>query len=157
LANNGQTCFLGTRVLAPQNRYSEIVDVFTAFAGSMAVGESLEAGTQIGPMASERQRDRVEDYIAKEEIFGPVLSVIPYRDDANAVRIANDSDFGLGGTVWTGDPDRGRDVARRVATGSIGYLPDPAAPCGGVEDSGIGRELGPEGLASYQQLKSIYG
>lgn len=85
--------------------------------------------------------------------------MIPFDDDADAVRIANDSDFGLGGTVWTADPDRGLDIACRVRTGTIGfnrYLPDPAAPFGGIKDSGIGRELGPEGLASYQQLKSIY-
>ncbi|MCF7550879.1 aldehyde dehydrogenase [Pseudonocardia sp. WMMC193] len=199
LANNGQTCFLGTRVLAPRSRYGEVVEMFTAYAGSMAVGESLDPATQVGPMASSRHRERVEGYIAKgraeggrvttgggrpsgrdtgwfveptifadvdnnatisqEEIFGPVLSVIPFDGDDDAVRIANESDFGLGGTVWTTDAGRGLDVARRVRTGTIGvnrYLPDPAAPFGGVKDSGMGRELGPEGLAAYQQLKSVY-
>jgi aldehyde dehydrogenase (NAD+) len=97
--------------------------------------------------------------IAQEEIFGPVLTVIPYENDDDAVRIANDSDFGLGGSVWTSDPDRGRDLAGRVRTGSIGvnaYLPDPTAPFGGVKASGMGRELGPEGMAAYQELQSIY-
>jgi acyl-CoA reductase-like NAD-dependent aldehyde dehydrogenase len=199
LLNNGQTCFLGTRVLAPRTRYTEIVDLFTAFAESLTVGNSLEDATQIGPLATAGQRDRVERYIAKgrgdgaritcgggrpagmdkgwfvaptvfadvdnrhtiaqQEIFGPVLSIIPYSDDAEAVRIANDSDYGLGGTVWTRDPDRGLAVAKRIQTGTIGvntYLPDPAAPFGGVKASGLGRELGPEGLGSYQQVQSVY-
>jgi acyl-CoA reductase-like NAD-dependent aldehyde dehydrogenase len=199
LLNNGQTCFLGTRVLAPRSRYDEVVEVFAALAGSLTVGDALDEGTQIGPMASDRQRDRVEGYIAKgksegarvvvgggrpagrdkgwfveptifadvdnnhtiaqEEIFGPVLSLIPYGDDADAVRIANDSDFGLGGSVWTADRERGIGVARRVQTGSIGinhYLPDPAAPFGGVKASGLGRELSPEAISHYQQYKSIY-
>ena len=89
-----------------------------------------------------------------------MLSIIPYGDDdEDAVRIANDSDYGLGGTVWTSDPDRGLAVAAQVQTGTIGvntYLPDPVAPFGGVKASGLGRELGPEGLHSYQQFKSIY-
>jgi acyl-CoA reductase-like NAD-dependent aldehyde dehydrogenase len=73
--------------------------------------------------------------------------------------IANDSDYGLGGSVWTADPERGKDVARRVRTGTIGinrYLPDPGAPFGGVKASGIGRELGPDAITAYQQFKSIY-
>jgi aldehyde dehydrogenase (NAD+) len=97
--------------------------------------------------------------IAQEEIFGPVLAVIGYEDVDDAVRIANDSDFGLGGTVWTTDHERGEAVARRIQTGTIGinaYTPDPAAPFGGIKGSGLGRELGPEGLASYQALQSIY-
>ncbi len=88
-----------------------------------------------------------------------MLSVISYGDDAEAVRIANDSDYGLGGTVWSSDPDRAMGVASAVQTGTIGingYVPDPSAPFGGVKASGMGRELGPEGLAAYQQLKSIY-
>jgi acyl-CoA reductase-like NAD-dependent aldehyde dehydrogenase len=97
--------------------------------------------------------------IAQEEIFGPVLAVIPYDSDTEAVSIANDSEFGLGGTVWSTDTDRATDVARRVHTGTIGvndYQLDMAAPFGGVKASGLGRELGPEGLAAYQNLKSIY-
>ena len=88
-----------------------------------------------------------------------MLSIIPYNDVDDAVAIANDSEFGLGGSVWTNDHDRGEDVARRVQTGSIGinhYMLDPAAPFGGVKGSGIGRELGPEGLTAYLQLQSIY-
>jgi acyl-CoA reductase-like NAD-dependent aldehyde dehydrogenase len=97
--------------------------------------------------------------IAQEEIFGPVLSVIRYRGTDEAIALANDSDYGLGGTVWTSDPDRGKAVARKVRTGTIGinrYMPDPGAPFGGIKDSGIGRELGPDSLNAYLTFKSIY-
>ncbi|TCK26340.1 aldehyde dehydrogenase [Pseudonocardia endophytica] len=199
LLNSGQICWLGTRVLAPRSRYDEVVDTVSGLAGALVIGDPLAEGTQIGPLVSERQRDRVEAYIAKgraegarltvgggrpegheqgwflqptvfadvdnghtiaqEEIFGPVLSVIPYSGEDEAVAIANDSDYGLGGSVWTRDPDRGEAVARRVRTGSIGinhYVNDPVAPFGGVKASGIGRELGPEALNSYRTVKTIY-
>ncbi|SEG93745.1 betaine-aldehyde dehydrogenase [Nonomuraea solani] len=96
--------------------------------------------------------------IAREEIFGPVLAVIPYEDEADAVRIANDSDYGLAGTVWTGDTERGMDVARQVRTGTYGvncFMLETNAPFGGYKASGIGRELGPEGLNGYLEYKSI--
>jgi acyl-CoA reductase-like NAD-dependent aldehyde dehydrogenase len=199
LLNNGQICWLGTRILAPQRRYNEVLDTITGLAGALQIGEALDPSTQIGPLASARQRDRVESYIAKgtaegarltvgggrpeqfdkgwfvqptvfgdvdnhftiaqEEIFGPVLSVIPYRDEDEAVAIANDSDYGLGGTVWTADPERGTAIARRVQSGTIGinaYMNDPTVPFGGIKASGLGREMGPEGMAGYHQLKTIY-
>jgi acyl-CoA reductase-like NAD-dependent aldehyde dehydrogenase len=199
LLNNGQICWLGTRVLAPSSRYSEVVDIVSGLAGSLRIGDPLDESTQIGPLVSSRQRDRVESYIAKgkaeggrltvgggrpeaqdrgwfvqptvfadvdnhhtiaqEEIFGPVLSVIPYGTEEEAVAIANASDFGLGGSVWTADPERGEAVARRVRTGTIGinaYVNEPTAPFGGVKASGMGREMGPEALHSYQVLKTVY-
>jgi acyl-CoA reductase-like NAD-dependent aldehyde dehydrogenase len=200
LANNGQVCFLGTRILAPQSRYGEVVDTLAALMSSAPVGDSLQESTLIGPMASSVQRERVHGYIsrgihegarvvvggegrpegldrgwfvrptlfadldnsatvAREEIFGPVLSVIPYTGDEQAIAIANDSDYGLGGSVWSSDPDRATAVANAVETGTIGingYLPDPQGPFGGVKASGIGKEFGPEGLAAYQSLKSVY-
>jgi geranial dehydrogenase len=97
--------------------------------------------------------------IAQEEIFGPVLAVIPYDDEADAVRLANDSAYGLGGTVFSADIDRAKDIARQVRTGTIGVNGYPLAigsPFGGVKDSGMGREFGPEALNSYQNLKSMY-
>ncbi|MGW4338565.1 aldehyde dehydrogenase [Rhodococcus koreensis] len=97
--------------------------------------------------------------IAREEIFGPVLSVIGYRDIDEAIAIANDSDYGLAGTIWTSDEEHGVEIARRIETGTVGvnhYSLDPAAPFGGIKRSGIGREMGPEGLRSYQVSKSIY-
>jgi acyl-CoA reductase-like NAD-dependent aldehyde dehydrogenase len=97
--------------------------------------------------------------IAREEIFGPVLTVIPYRDEDEAIGIANDSDYGLAGAVFTDDPDRGYGVAARVRAGSFGvnegYIMDPLAPYGGMKASGYGRELGREGLESYLMSQSI--
>ncbi|MFB4309565.1 aldehyde dehydrogenase [Actinomadura sp. GTD37] len=97
--------------------------------------------------------------IAREEIFGPVVAVVPYRDEEEAVRIANDTEYGLAGAVFTADTGRGLDVAARVRTGTFGvnqgYTMDPAAPFGGVKASGHGRELGREGLDAYVETKSI--
>jgi aldehyde dehydrogenase (NAD+) len=197
--NNGQTCHLSSRILAPRSRYDEIVDAVAALADSMAVGDPLNPATEIGPMVTSRQRERVLGYIAlgkdgdarlvaggdipkdqprgwfvsptvfadvdnsdrlaREEIFGPVLTVSPYDTDDEAIALANDSEFGLAGTVWSTDTDRATNVARAVHTGSIGvndYALDVRAPFGGVKGSGLGRELGPEGLEAYRTLKSIY-
>jgi aldehyde dehydrogenase (NAD+) len=197
LLNNGQTCFISTRILVPRSRYEEIVELFTTIAEGLQIGDALDPATQIGPLASARQRDKVEGLIAiarregarittgghrpdrdgwfvaptiladvtneqtiaREEIFGPVLVLIAYDSEDDAVRIANDSEYGLAGTVWTSDPVHGQEVARRMQTGTVGinhYLPDPVGPFGGVKASGLGRELGVEGLAAYQQLQSIY-
>jgi aldehyde dehydrogenase (NAD+) len=199
MMNNGQTCTNCTRVLAPRPRYEEVLEVLGGLADGLVVGDSLDPATQVGPVASAKQRDRIEGYIekgraeggrivagggrppgqdrgwfvqptifadvansdtiAREEIFGPVLAVIPYDGVDQAVAIANDSEFGLGGSVWSRDAERAQDVARRVQSGSIGinhYTIDPVGPFGGVKASGIGRELGPEGLEAYLQLQSIY-
>lgn len=199
LLNNGQICWLGTRVLAPQSRYDEVVETVAGLASNLVIGDALDPGTQIGPLVSARQRDRVESYIAKgsadgarlaagggrpadrdkgwfvqptvfanvdpmhtiaqEEIFGPVLAVIPYRDEAEALQIANNTDYGLGGSVWTGDMERGEAFASKVRTGTIGvnhYVNDPFAPFGGIKSSGMGRELGPEGMAAFQNMQTIY-
>jgi geranial dehydrogenase len=99
------------------------------------------------------------DRIAREEIFGPVLSVIPYDGEDDAVRIANDSDFGLGGSVWSADSAHALEVARRVESGTVGvngYMPSLGAPFGGIKASGLGREFGPEAIGAYQNTKSIY-
>jgi aldehyde dehydrogenase (NAD+)/betaine-aldehyde dehydrogenase len=96
--------------------------------------------------------------IAQEEIFGPVLSLLPYDTEEEAVAIANDSDFGLAGSVWTQDVDHGYQIATKVRTGTYGinwYAFDMGSPFGGYKCSGIGREDGPEGLAAFCELKSI--
>ncbi|MFI6937348.1 aldehyde dehydrogenase [Streptomyces sp. NPDC050287] len=199
LLNSGQTCYTSSRILAPRHRYAEVVDAVADLAASMRVGDPADPATRVGPLASARQRDRVESYIAagqaagarvvtggarpsgfergwfveptvfagvdnsaaiaREEIFGPVLVVIPYDGIGQAVEIANDSPYGLAGTVWTSDEDKGLEIARRMRTGTVGvnfYNIDLGAPFGGVKASGLGRELGPEGLASYVDLKSVY-
>ncbi|MGD0435707.1 MAG: aldehyde dehydrogenase family protein [Bryobacteraceae bacterium] len=96
--------------------------------------------------------------IAQEEIFGPVLSVLPYDTEEEAIRIANDTVYGLAGGVWSGDPERAMRVARRIRTGQVdvnGGKYNPLAPFGGYKQSGIGRELGMFGLEEYFQIKSI--
>ena len=97
--------------------------------------------------------------IAQEEIFGPVLVVIPFDDDSDAARIANDSQFGLGGSIFSADESRAAALARTIETGSIGvnfFGSNHAAPFGGWKDSGLGVEYGPEGLNAYLRLKSVH-
>ena len=196
--NNGQTCVMCSRVLAPASRYDEIVDAVASRVSSFKIGDPLDRSVEIGPLAFEGRRERVEGYIekgkaearlvagggrpkgldrgwfveptvfaymsnsatiAQEEIFGPVVAIIPYDDEQDAVRIANDSPYGLGGSVFSADVERAKDVARQVQTGTIGVNGYPVAigsPFGGVKDSGIGREFGPEALNNYLNLKSIY-
>ncbi|SOJ56340.1 Geranial dehydrogenase [Mycobacterium simulans] len=96
--------------------------------------------------------------IAREEIFGPVLTVLTYQDEDDAIRIANDSDYGLAGSVWTADTAHGLEIAARVRTGTYGinmYQLDISSPFGGFKNSGIGREFGPEGLEEYVELQAV--
>jgi aldehyde dehydrogenase (NAD+) len=199
LMNNGQACVAQTRILAPRDRYDEVVEAIVEQVKLMPVGDPLDPATQVGPLVASRQRDRVEGYlrsgqeegakvaigggrpaglgkgwyveptvfvdvdnkmtIAQEEIFGPVLSVIPFDDDDDAVAIANDSHYGLCGSVWTNDNDRGLGIARRVRTGTYmlnsGVPIDFATPFGGYKESGVGREFGPEGLDIFLEKKAI--
>jgi betaine-aldehyde dehydrogenase len=118
--------------------------------------EGLDAGWFVEPTLFVGVENSMR--IAQEEIFGPVLSLIAYDDDADAVRIANDSEYGLSGTVWTEDLDRGLDIARKVRTGTYSvnhFGMDFGSPFGGFKASGLGRELGPEGLSAYLEDKSI--
>ncbi|MCT7351296.1 aldehyde dehydrogenase [Streptomyces sp. 15-116A] len=97
--------------------------------------------------------------IAREEIFGPVICLLPYDDESDALRIANDSDYGLSGSVWTADTDHGIEVARRIRTGTYSvntFSLDMLAPFGGYKNSGIGREFGPEGYGEYLEHKTIH-
>ena len=200
IMNNGEACIAQTRILAPRDRYQEVVDALVEAVSKMKVGDALDPSVEVGPLVAERQRDRVEGYIrvgqeegakvavgggrpagldkgwfveptvfvdvdnsmriAQEEIFGPVLAVIPYDGgDDQAVAIANDSSYGLCGSVWTGDPERGLGVARAVRTGTYmlnSPIPiDFSTPFGGYKESGIGREFGPDGLELFLEKKSI--
>jgi acyl-CoA reductase-like NAD-dependent aldehyde dehydrogenase len=125
--------------------------------GGSEMPDGLDTGWYVKPtLFSDAHNDM---RIAREEIFGPVLTVIPYRDEDEAIRIANDSEYGLAGSVFTADVDRGYGVAARVRSGTFGvnegYIMDPAAPFGGVKNSGYGRELGIEGIDSYTVSQSI--
>ena len=198
LMNSGQACVGQTRILAPRSRYDEVVEKVAAGVAAMQVGVPDDPAAMVGPLISEKQRERVEGYIkkgieegarlvtgggrpegldsgwfvqptvfadvdnkmtiAQEEIFGPVLSVIPYEDEDDAVRIANDSVYGLAGSVYTTDHAKGVEIASKVRTGTYGinmYAFDPGAPFGGYKNSGIGRECGPEGIAGYCESKSV--
>jgi aldehyde dehydrogenase (NAD+) len=198
MVNAGQVCAAQTRILVPEARQEEIVGAMAQATRALRVGDPLAPQTDIGPLISQRQRDRVERYIglgitegarlitgggrpdidtgwyvqptlfaevgnqmtiAREEIFGPVAAVIPYRDEAQAVTLANDSEYGLAGAVWTADLDRGESVAARMRTGSVavnspGAL-DAYGPFGGFKNSGFGREGGAEALADYTESQTI--
>jgi aldehyde dehydrogenase (NAD+) len=197
--NNGQACLAQTRILVSRRRYAEVVEALVEAVRAQQVGDPMDPQTFCGPLVAERQRQRVEGYIAagkqegariaigggrpanlrtgwyveptvftdvdnrmriaREEIFGPVVVVIPYENADDAVRIANDSDYGLSGSVWTTNFDTGVDIARRVRTGSYtvnGFAMEFGAPFGGFKQSGIGRELGPEGLNAFLEPKTIH-
>lgn len=196
--NTGQACVAQTRILVSRGRHDEVVDRLVELTKAQVVGDPFDPSTTVGPLAAERQRDRVEHYIsagrdegarlaigggrppdldrgwfveptvfaavdntmtiAQEEIFGPVVSVIPYEDEDDALRIANDSSYGLSGSVWSADVERGIELARRVETGSItvnGFSLAFHAPFGGWKQSGLGRELGSEGLQAYLEYKQL--
>lgn len=96
--------------------------------------------------------------IAQEEIFGPVFVIIPYKDEEDAIRIANDSDYGLSGSVWTSNMERGRRVARQIRTGHCGinvHMFEFSGPFGGYKKSGLGRQFGEEGLSEFFEFKQI--
>jgi betaine-aldehyde dehydrogenase len=128
-----------------------------AIGGGRPSGSDFAKGWYVEPTVFSDVDNKMK--IAQEEIFGPVLVVIPYDGDDNAVEIANDSNYGLCGSVWTNDNDRGLGVARQVRTGTYmlnTFAPiDFATPFGGFKESGVGREFGPEGLGSFLEMKSI--
>ena len=199
LQNNGQVCAAQTRILVPRGSADVVVDALVDHVRTLVVGDPRAPETDIGPVVSARQRDRVEGYvregaaggarlvcgggrpvgldggfyveptlfadvdnasrIAREEIFGPVLTVIPYRDVDHAVALANDSPFGLSGSVWTADPERGVAVAGRIRTGTCavnsGVVVEPRNPFGGFKSSGVGREMGPEGVEAYLETRTV--
>ncbi|WP_420716065.1 aldehyde dehydrogenase [Mycobacterium sp. 94-17] len=198
IMNTGQACVAQTRILAPRSRYDEIVDAVANFVQMLPIGKPSDPAAQIGSLISEKQRARVEGYIAKgieegarvvcgngrpeglddgffvlptvfadvdnkmaiaqEEIFGPVLSIIPYDTEDDAIKLANDSAYGLAGSVWTSDVPRGIEVSEKIRTGTYAinwYAFDPCCPFGGYKNSGIGRENGPEGVEHFTQQKSV--
>jgi acyl-CoA reductase-like NAD-dependent aldehyde dehydrogenase len=194
----GQVCSSLTRIVVTRNRHDAMVEALAERFGRVRVGDPFDETTQMGPLAVQRQRDRVEGYIAKgvaegatlaaggrrpqhldrgwfieptvfgnvdnastiaqEEIFGPVLSVIPAADEADAVRIANDTVYGLNSAVFTNDPDRARAVAGQLRAGTVGmnsFRTDFSIAFGGFKQSGVGREGGKEGLMHFLETKTV--
>ncbi|MCU1449739.1 MAG: aldehyde dehydrogenase, partial [Acidimicrobiales bacterium] len=199
---SGQVCESGTRLLLPDTLHDEFVARLVARAAQIKIGDPADFDTDMGPVVSREQLDRVRSYIAigqgegatlafgggtptgdgfdrgywveptifvdvkndmriaQEEIFGPVLSVIRYTDDDEAVAIANDTDYGLAAAVWSGDNERALDVARRIRAGTVWINDHHMISCqvafGGYKQSGVGRELGPQALDAYTETKHIH-
>ena len=197
LRNTGQTCYISTRILAPAERYDEVVQMVTDTIAAAKQGDPFDTDTVFGPVATAAQRRIVLDYlesaraegarvttgghalsgpgyfieptvlaevtpdmrVAREEIFGPVLTVLRYESIDEALDIANSTGFGLGGLVFSADPVAAQEVAERMDTGSVGvnfFASNHSSPFGGRHDSGLGVEYGIEGLSAYLTYKSIH-
>ncbi|MAO40101.1 MAG: aldehyde dehydrogenase family protein [Pseudomonadota bacterium] len=198
--NCGQSCNAPTRMLVPQSKMAEAIEIAKVVAAKAVPGNPADEATRLGPVVSQVQYDKIQSLIqagidegatlvaggtgkpegletgyfvkptvfanvtndmtiAREEIFGPVLSIIGYKDDEDAVRIANDTVYGLSGYV-SGEPEHARAIARRMRTGMVhmnGAGPDFAAPFGGYKQSGNGREWGEEGFHDYLEIKAVMG
>ncbi|MEU6200874.1 aldehyde dehydrogenase family protein [Streptomyces sp. NPDC047061] len=199
LSNSGQTCTAWTRMLVHRDSYERAVELAREAAESTVVGDPADERTQVGPVASAAQRDRVRAYIAEgieqgarlvtggveppdglstgyyvrptvfadvtedmtiaqEEIFGPVVVLMPYADEEDALRIANNSLYGLSGAVFSASEERAVAFARRLDTGMVhinGATLNLLAPFGGYKQSGNGRELGVHGLEEFLQPKAL--
>jgi len=197
MRNTGQTCYISTRILAPESRYEEVVEMVGRTISGAVQGDPLQEATVFGPMANRGQYDVVLGYldsarregarvvtgggpaegtgffvrptvladvtpemtVAREEIFGPVITILRYRDVDEAVDLANNTPFGLGGIVFSADEDAAYRVARRMDTGSVGinfFASNHSAPFGGRGDSGLGVEFGVEGLSAYLTPQSVH-
>jgi acyl-CoA reductase-like NAD-dependent aldehyde dehydrogenase len=197
----GQTCICGSRILVQESIHDEFVDGLAARAAKIQIGDPALPDTQLGPVISDRARQRILEYVAlgvdegaeivcgggvpddpalasgfyveptvlrgvrnsmrcaREEIFGPVAVVIPFRDEDDAVAQANDSPFGLGSSIWTSDVARAHRVANRLTHGIVWvndhHRLDPASPWGGVRNSGAGREGGWESFHDFTHIRAV--
>lgn len=198
----GQCCEAGTRLLLPHSIADEFIHSLVEKTKKIKLGDPMQPTTDMGPLVSRKQFDRVTGYISKgkaegatllvgggksssadcakgffveptifdhvknkstiaqEEIFGPVLSIVRYNTIDEAVKMANDSVYGLGGGVWSKDPEKAMSVAKRLRAGTVWinewHLLNERAPFGGYKQSGIGREFGLDGLKEYTESKHIH-
>jgi aldehyde dehydrogenase (NAD+) len=199
---SGQACESGTRLLLPASLHDEFVERMVARAATIKLGDTDDYDTDMGPIVSRAQHERVLDYIrigveegatlacgggvpdgerfergfwveptiftgvrndmriAREEVFGPVLSVLRYETEDEALAIANDTIYGLAAAVWSTDKERALGVAARIRAGTVwindAHMVNCALPFGGYKQSGIGRELGPHALDAYVEVKNVH-
>jgi acyl-CoA reductase-like NAD-dependent aldehyde dehydrogenase len=192
--NAGQDCCARSRILVERSAMDEFMGALESAVSDLVVGDPLEESSQMGPLISADQLEKVSSYVngdapvafrgtapdgpgfwfpptvlapvsndarpAREEIFGPVACVIPFDDEADAIRIANDTIYGLSGSIWTRDGAKALRTARAIDTGVISINSDTsvrvATPFGGFKQSGVGRELGPDALDAYSEVKNVY-
>lgn len=193
LDNSGQDCCARTRVLVQRTVYDRFLDLLAPAIESVVVGDPADEKTDMGPLISRAQLDRVRSYVtddldgirgkapegpgfwypptvltgvdpharvAVEEVFGPVAVVLPFDDEADAVALANATDYGLSGSIWTRDVGRALRVSQAVRAGNLSVNSHSSVrywtPFGGYKQSGIGRELGPDALTAFTETKNVF-
>ncbi|MFH8580152.1 aldehyde dehydrogenase family protein [Streptomyces zaomyceticus] len=193
LDNSGQDCCARTRVLVQRSAYDRFLELLTPAIEEIVVGDPADERTQMGPLISRAQLDRVRSYVtddlagirgkapegpgfwfpptvltdvpedapcAVEEIFGPVAVVLPFEDEADAIRLANATEYGLSGSIWTRDVGRALRASRAVRAGNLSVNSHSSVrywtPFGGYRQSGLGRELGPDALTAFTETKNVF-
>ncbi|MEU3450614.1 aldehyde dehydrogenase family protein [Streptomyces thermolilacinus] len=193
LDNAGQDCCARTRVLVQRAAYDRFLELLAPALEKVVVGDPADEQTQMGPLISRAQLDRVRSYVpddaealrgsapegpgfwypptvltglapdapaATEEVFGPVAVVLPFDDEDDAVRLANATDYGLSGSLWTRDVGRALRVSRAVQAGNLSVNSHSSVrywtPFGGFKQSGVGRELGPDALTAFTETKNVF-
>jgi acyl-CoA reductase-like NAD-dependent aldehyde dehydrogenase len=199
--NAGQDCCARSRILVQRSVYERFLELLEPAVTGLRVGPPADRGTEMGPLISALQRERVRGFVEggvdaaggavdvafrgsapqgagfwypptvvlprsasdpvwREEVFGPVVAVLPFDDEAEAIEMANDTEYGLSGSIWTRDLGRALRVARAVESGNLSVNSHSSVryctPFGGFKRSGLGRELGPDALDSFTEVKNVF-